>query len=93
MLTVFQNKNAGENKDMSLVLSTFDIIDLVLSGKGNIVELKNRALSMLEVLNLDDNIGFFITILLSRNNDYSWQYKSKKISNFPQLQSFLKEFF
>jgi hypothetical protein len=76
MLTVFQNKNAGENKDMSLVLSTFDIIDLVLTGKGNIVELKNRALSMLEVLNLDDNIGFFITILLSRNNDYSWQYKS-----------------
>jgi hypothetical protein len=36
----------------------------------------------METLNLDENLGFFLTLMLSRNDEFSWMYKNKKISSF-----------
>ena len=54
--------------------------------------MKQFALNMLETLNFDENLGFFFTLMLSKNDEFIWQYKNKRIGTFQQLEIFIKKF-
>ncbi len=42
---------------------------------------------------MNSDMGFLLTLMLSRNEEYTWIYKNKKINSFEQLEDFLNKFF
>jgi hypothetical protein len=46
----------------------------------------------LDSFDIDENIGLFLSQMLSKNDQYVWDFKNKRIIGYEQLHIFLNKF-
>jgi hypothetical protein len=49
-------------------------------------------MSLLDSLDIDENIGLFLAQMLSKNDEYVWDFKNKRIVGYEQLHLFMIKF-
>lgn len=75
-----------KNFTIRIFLNLLTAFDAAIEGNVNMWNIKTTMLSILEVMNIDPNIGLIMNVVLSKSFEYIWNFESLHVDNLKNLQ-------
>jgi len=85
MLLLPKDNSMAQNKNILFVFKCLNILLQLAGGQTNTLLFRQTCLEALEIINIPEKLGMFLSLIFSLNSESNWQYGNLKIVKEQQL--------